>query len=151
MIVEKRAFLKQVLVEETFSHHSAAVVVLQRSFLTRYLIQVSQGISGICQVQLGFPGGSVVKNPPSTAGDVGELSLIPGLGRSPGRENGSPLQYSCLGNLMDRGDCSPWGSKELDITRQLSTHTRTPYVWLITYHRLPGQGETFCSFRPTFS
>ena len=41
MIVEKRAFLKQVLVEETFSHHSAAVVVLQRSFLTRYLIQVS--------------------------------------------------------------------------------------------------------------
>ena len=36
----------------------------------------------------GFPGGSVVKNPPANAGDVG---LIPGLGRSPGKGNGSPL------------------------------------------------------------
>ena len=47
----------------------------------------------------GFPGGSVAKNPPANAGDV---DLIPGLGRSPKEENGNPLQYSCLGNLMDR-------------------------------------------------
>ena len=47
----------------------------------------------------GFPGGSVVKNPPANAGDVG---LIPGSGRSPGEGNGNPLQYSCLGNPMDR-------------------------------------------------
>ena len=47
-----------------------------------------------------FPGGSVVKNLPVNAGDVG---LIPGLGRSPGEGNGNPLQYSCLGNSMDRG------------------------------------------------
>ena len=47
----------------------------------------------------GFPGGSVAKNPPADAGDV---DLIPGLGRSPKEENGNPLQYSCLGNLMDR-------------------------------------------------
>ena len=47
-----------------------------------------------------FPGGSVVKNLPTNAGDVG---LIPGLGRSPGEGNGNPLQYSCLGNTMDRG------------------------------------------------
>ena len=47
-----------------------------------------------------FPGGSVVKNPPDNAGDVG---LIPGLERSPGEGNGNPLQYSCLGNPMDRG------------------------------------------------
>ena len=46
---------------------------------------------------MGFPGGSVVKNPPANAGDTG---LIPGLGRSPGEENGNPLQYSCLGNPM---------------------------------------------------
>ena len=46
------------------------------------------------------PGGSVVKNPPANAG---ELGLIPGLGRSPGEGNVSPLQYSCLGNPMDRG------------------------------------------------
>ena len=37
---------------------------------------------------------------PCQAGDV---SLIPGLGRSPGEENGNPLQCSCLGNPMDRG------------------------------------------------
>ena len=50
-----------------------------------------------------FPGGSVVKNPPANAGDTGDMGSIPGLGRSPGRGNGNPLQYSCLGNLMDRG------------------------------------------------
>ena len=49
---------------------------------------------------VGFPGGSVVKNPPANAGDLG---LIPGSGRSPGEGNGNPLQYSCLGNPMDRG------------------------------------------------
>ena len=35
--------------------------------------------------------------------NVGDLGLIPGLGRSPGEENGNPLQYSCLENSMDRG------------------------------------------------
>ena len=49
---------------------------------------------------MGFPGGSVVKNPPANAGDVGS---IPGSGRSPGEGNGNPLQYSCLENPMDRG------------------------------------------------
>ena len=41
----------------------------------------------------------MVKNPPTNAGDMG---LIPGLGRYPGKGNGYPLQYSCLGNPMDR-------------------------------------------------
>ena len=49
---------------------------------------------------MGFSDGSVVKNLPATAGDSGS---IPGLGRSPGEENGNPVQYSCLGNPMDRG------------------------------------------------
>ena len=49
---------------------------------------------------MGFPGGSVVKNLPANIGDMG---LIPGLGRSPGEGNGNPIQYSCLGNSMDRG------------------------------------------------
>ena len=48
----------------------------------------------------GFPGGAVVKNLPANAGDTG---LIPGLSRSPGEGNGNSLQYSCLGNPMDRG------------------------------------------------
>ena len=49
---------------------------------------------------MGFPGGSVVKNLPANAGDLG---LIPGSGRSPGGRNGNPLQYFCLENPMDRG------------------------------------------------
>ena len=40
---------------------------------------------------LGFPGGAVVKNPPANAGDPRNKGLIPGLGRSPGIENGNPL------------------------------------------------------------
>ena len=44
----------------------------------------------------------MVKNPPASAGDV---SSIPVLGRSPGEGNGNPLQYSSLGNPVDRGAC----------------------------------------------
>ena len=51
------------------------------------------------QVQ-GFPGGSDVKNPPANAGDTGS---VPDSERSPGEAHGNPLQYSCLGNPMDRG------------------------------------------------
>ena len=51
-------------------------------------------------VEEGFPGGSVVMNPPAYARDVG---LIPGPERSPGEGHGNLLQYSCLGNPMDRG------------------------------------------------
>ena len=49
---------------------------------------------------MGFLGGSDGKESACNAGD---LSLIPGLGRSPGEGNGCPLQYSCLDNSMDRG------------------------------------------------
>ena len=50
-----------------------------------------------------FPGGPVVKNPPASAGDIGDMGSIPGLGRSPGEGNGNPFQYSCLENPKDRG------------------------------------------------
>ena len=42
-------------------------------------------------------------NPPANAGDMENLGLIPGLGRSLGEGNGNPLQYSCLENPRDRG------------------------------------------------
>ena len=45
----------------------------------------------------------VVKNPPANAGEIRDVDLIPALGRSPGGGHGSPLQYSCLENPMDRG------------------------------------------------
>ena len=44
-----------------------------------------------------------VKNVPANAGDIRDTGLIPGLGRSPEIGNGNPLEYSCLGNTMDRG------------------------------------------------
>ena len=47
---------------------------------------------------MGFPGGSEVK---ASAFNEGDLSSIPGSGRSPGGGNGNPLQYSCLENPMD--------------------------------------------------
>ena len=56
----------------------------------------------------------VVKNLPANAGDIRDANLIPGWARSPGEGNGNPLQYSCLGNPMDRGAYrlrSPWGHK----------------------------------------
>ena len=49
---------------------------------------------------MGFPGDSVVKNPPANAGDMG---LTPGLRRFPKEASGHPFQYSCLENPMDRG------------------------------------------------
>ena len=60
----------------------------------------------------------MVRNLPVNAGDQGS---IPGLGRSPGEGNGNPLQYSCLGNPMDRGIW--WATvhgaaKELDTTER---------------------------------
>ena len=65
-------------------------------------------------------GGALVKNPPVKAGDVG---------RSPGVGNGNPLQYSCLGNLMDREDW--WSSghevaNESDMTENKYTHKMCP-------------------------
>ena len=59
----------------------------------------------------GFPGDSVVKNPPVNAGDVGS---IPGSGRSPGEMNDNPLQYSCLGNPIteEPGGLQSMGSQK---------------------------------------
>ena len=60
----------------------------------------------------GFPGGSVVENPPAMQDMAG---LIPGWERSPGEENDNPLQYSYLKNPMDQRSLvgySPWGHKE---------------------------------------
>ena len=45
----------------------------------------------------------MVKNQPANAGDIREVVSIPGLGRSPGRGHGNPLQDSCLENPVDRG------------------------------------------------
>ena len=60
-------------------------------------INLSTYLSGASQVVL------VVKKLLANAGNIRDLGLIPGWGRSPGGEHGTPLQYSCLDNHMDRG------------------------------------------------
>ena len=72
----------------------------------------------------GFPGGSVVKNPPANAGDPGDMSLIPGSARSLGRRNGNPLQYSCLKKSNGQWNLdghSLWGRKGSDMTENTYT------------------------------
>ena len=64
---------------------------------------------------MGLPGGLVVKNLPATVEDAGS---IPGLGRSPGEGNGNPLQYSCLGNVMDR---EAWWATVHGVTKESDT------------------------------
>ena len=66
-------------------------------------------------MNLGFPGGLAVKNQPTNAGDTGDTGLIPGSGRSPGEGSDNPLQYSCLGNPMNRG---AWPATVHRITKQ---------------------------------
>ena len=81
---------------------------IQRTFLKRLVC-----VRCVSQVAL------VVKNPPANAGDIEDVGLIPGLGRSPGGGHGSPLQCSCLDNPMDRGAWGAtvyWGCTESDTT-----------------------------------
>ena len=65
----------------------------------------------------------MVKNLPANAGNTRDAGSVPGLGRSPGEENGYPLQYSCLENSMGREPGrlhSPWSHKESDMTERLT-------------------------------
>ena len=64
---------------------------------------------------MGFLDGSVVKNPQVNAGDMG---LVPGSRRSSGEGTGTPCQYSCLGNPMDRG---AWQVTVNGVTKELDT------------------------------
>ena len=66
-------------------------------------MRVREGFIKDYTVLLGFRGGASVKNPPANAGDIRDVGLIPGLGRSPGGGDDNPLQHSCLENPMDRG------------------------------------------------
>ena len=64
----------------------------------------------------------VVKNLPANEGDTKDTGSIPGWGRSPGGGHGSPVQYSCLENPMDRGACWATVQRVTVSQTQLSTH-----------------------------
>ena len=82
------------------------------------------GLIALSSLFWGFPGGAEGKNQPANAGDPEDMDWIPGLGKSPGAENGNPFQCSCLENSTGRGT---WRAtvhgvkKALDMTEQ--THS----------------------------
>ena len=67
----------------------------------------------------------MVKNMPANAGDARDTSSTPGSGRSPGVGNGNPLQYSFLGNPMDRGACQATVHRVTESWIRRSVHART--------------------------
>ena len=106
-----------------------------------------------------FPRGSAAKSPPAKAAGTGDTCLIPGLGRSSGGGNGNPLQYSYLGNSIDRGTwwATLHGVTEVDTTEHahtyIHTHTHThthtpapgsvgsrvtPCLWFLSQEGNPG-------------
>ena len=90
---------------------------------------------------LGFPGGSVSKESACNSGDPG---LIPGSGSSPGEGNGNPLQYSRLGNPMDRG---AWQAIVLGVVRvEHDLATKLLYTFWIFSHLFLQLTDLHCSF-----
>ena len=83
--------------------------------------QLSLHFTSLLMFMAGFPGGSVVKNPPA---DVRDADAFRGSGRSPGEGSGNPLQYACLGSPWDRGAWWAtvlWVTKESDMTQWLNS------------------------------
>ena len=105
-----------------------------------------QVINGIFKTGItfkGFPGGSVVENPPTNAGDTGDMGLIHELGRSPGEGSDNRLQYSCLENPMDRG---AWWATVHGVTKSWTrlsrhAHTHTPHFEAKKKQRLEGDED----------
>ena len=81
------------------------------------------------------PDGSSSKESACNAGDTGDSGLIPALGRSPGEENGNPLQYSCLENSTDRGAWRPTVHGEVKSQTRLSIYTHTKAVVLLLFFK----------------
>ena len=82
--------------------HSIKFCILFSSYISNFLSFCFPLFKLLLVCTEGFPDGSVVKNPLTNAGDTGDKGSIPGKGRSPGGGPGNPLQYSYLGNPMDR-------------------------------------------------
>ena len=81
---------------------------------------------------------TVVKNPPVNAGDIRDMGLILGSGRSPGGGHGNPLQYSCFGESLGQRTLvgySPWGSLELDMTEAIA-RTHAAYISVYRLSRM---------------
>ena len=80
--------------------------------------------------------GAVIKNSPANAGDVRDTGLIPGPGRSPGGGHGNPLQYSCLGNPIDRGSWQAAVHSIVPMHARAGPRSRSLQLWSLSG---PGQ------------
>ena len=132
-----------------WGHYSATLCLHFLSFKTE--VPVSDKFLYLRYI-VGFPYDSVVKNPLASVGAAGDMGLILLSGRSPGGGNGNPLQYSCLGNPMDRG---AWrATVRHDWTQHINTHTHAWYVvqwmihmyWEVNVHQFYYTYELFCLF-----
>ena len=99
----------------------------------RNFIPINLYLPLFCAI-LGFPGGSVVKNPSTNVGDV---DSIPGLGRFPGGGNGNPFQYSCLENPIDRGG---WQAMVHRVTKSQTWLND----WIHTYISIYDKTNIYC-------
>ena len=127
-------FLKSIFLQSIFNWIPCTAIRSSLSMLICRLSHSSNNLRLLSKLQkwwVWFPGGTVVKNlPDSAGGDPGDASSILGTSRSPGVGNGSPPQYSCLENSMDRGACYSPATvcvqhKELDTIERLSSYTHT--------------------------
>ena len=82
----------------------------------------------------------MVKNLPANAGSAGLVGSIPGSGRSPGKGNGTPLQYSCLENPMDRGALQATVHRVTKSQTQLSDFTH--FTHSMTASQMPLDNES---------
>ena len=103
---------------------------------------------------MGFPDGSVVKNPPASAEDVRDVGSIPGLGRSLGRGHGNPLQYSWASRVAQLVKNPPamwetWVQSlgwEDPLEKGMATHSSI-LAWRITWTEEPGRLQSIGSQR----
>ena len=127
--------------------------------LSKYLNEETESNADNQRGFQGFPGGSVVKNSPASAGNAKNAGLIPELGKSPGGGNSNPLQYSCLENPMDRG---VWWATVQGVTKsqtQLSTlhqaggssGEKSEHVWHSRQEFIPANLCLWVSMFPAFS
>ena len=96
----------------------------------------------LCHVSGAFSG-SVIKKPLVNARDVGDTSLVPGSGRSPGEGNGNPLQFSSLENPMNRG---VWQATSMGSQKVRQSWAHTHMTCLIQYKRLTICYQFSCLF-----
>ena len=108
----------------TFPHRKFSQLPVWKKWARLHLVEELMSLDKTV-LTMGFPGSLGGKESACNAGDPGS---IPGWGRSLGEGNGNPLQYSCLGNPMDRGAWwayGPWGHKGLDMTLTIVTGGRS--------------------------